>query len=142
MPLWRWFPRYRFQVSGSSMEPAYPDGRHVWVSGLAFLFRAPVRGDVVVVHSPTASDRLELKRIIGLPGEKIAWSRGAFRVNDVMLEELYARIPAAPPSDDETRHCRLGCGQYFVAGDNRPHSTDSRAYGPIPRVAIAGQVRC
>lgn len=122
------------------MEPTLPAGSRVWVNPLAYLIARPVRGDVVIVCSPAKSDRLELKRVIGLPGEEIAWSQGAFRINGAALQEPYAGTAPAPPGDDEVGRCRLGPRQYFVAGDNRLYGTDSRIYGPVDRAAIVGRV--
>ena len=98
------------------------------------------RGEVVVIRSPITPKRMDLKRIIGLPTEAISWSQGRFQVNDTLLMESYAKIPSAPPGDDEVQACHLGSDEYFVAGDNRLHSCDSRRYGPVNRSAILGTI--
>jgi signal peptidase I len=118
------------------MEPAYLDGCRVRVR--PYGSGSPDRGDVVVIRSPIAPARLELKRIIGLPDEEVAWTGGVVLINGARLDEPYARIPAAPPGDDQAGSCRLRAGEYFVAGDNRLHSTDSRGYGPVALASIAG----
>jgi signal peptidase I len=83
---------------------------------------------------------VELKRVIGQPGEEITWGRGRFQVNGFLLDEPYARIPPAPPGDDEVRAVLLGPNEYFMAGDNRLYSHDSRQYGPLSRRAILGKI--
>ncbi|MBI3319601.1 MAG: signal peptidase I [Candidatus Omnitrophica bacterium] len=127
-------------VEGASMEPAYPSGTTVLIHHLAYLLFSPARGDVVVMQSPEVADRVELKRIIGLPDEMVSWSTGRFQINGIPLDEPYARIAEAPPGDDEKRRCQLGACDYFVAGDHRLYSRDSRHYGPIARSMIIGKV--
>jgi signal peptidase I len=95
---------------------------------------------VVAIRSPETPTRIELKRVVGLPNEEIAWRAGRFSVNGALLDEPYARIPSAPPGDDELAIVRLGPHDYFVAGDNRLHSRDSRHYGPVTRRVILGKV--
>ena len=122
------------------MGPAYPAGSRLWASRLAYLMKAPSRGDAVVIRSPAMPKRLELKRIIGLPYEELSWSAGRFRVNGALLDEPYARLRSAPPGDDEVHVVHLGPQDYFVAGDNRLYSQDSRQYGPVARFAILGKI--
>ena len=126
-------------VRGHSMEPSFPDGSRVRVRWFRYLLRAPARGDVVVIRAPEASARMELKRIIGLPAERVRWTGvGRVQINGRWLREPYARVPAAPPGDDGLRECRLRRGEYFVAGDHRLYSRDSRHYGPVARRFIVG----
>ena len=132
--------RSQFEVHGQSMEPAYPAGSRVWASRRFPFFRAPSRGDVVVIRSPAMPGRMELKRIIGLPCEELSWSRGQFRVNGMPLDEPYAQPRPAPPGDDEIALVRLSPRDYFVVGDNRLYSHDSRHYGPVARSAILGRI--
>ena len=120
------------------MEPAYPEGSRVQAERL--VFAAPARMDVVVVASPKEPGQMELKRVIGLPGERVTWSRGRFAIDGAPLEEPYARIPESPPGDDARDMWQLGPDEYFVAGDNRLYSRDSRVYGPIRRSAIRAKV--
>ena len=129
-----------FQVCGQSMEPSYPDGRRVWAGRFSYLLRAPSRGDVVVIRSPEDPRRQELKRIVGLPHDELAWGGQRIRVNGASVDEPYARLRPEPPGDDLMRTIRLGPREYFVAGDNRLYSRDSRQYGPVPRRAVLGRV--
>ena len=127
-------------VRGQSMEPSFPDGSRAGVKRLAYLLRQPARGEVVVIRSPEDPHRLELKRIIGLPTETVAWHQGRMSINGHALEESYARIPAAPPGDEDVQRVALAPTRYFVAGDHRLYSRDSRHYGAIPRSSILGKV--
>lgn len=143
MVLFRWVQRllsYPVEVRGQSMEPTCSPGRRLRVSRLPYVFRRPSRGELVLVRPPGTAERADVKRVIGLPNEQVAWSQGIFRVNGELLHEPYARIPAAPPGDGEVQTSHLGPDQYFVAGDNRLYSHDSRRYGPVNRTAILAKV--
>ena len=125
------------RVSGGSMEPAYPSGRVLLASRLVLWLRAPRRGEVVAFRSPDDSARLELKRVIGLPGEVVSWQPGgAFRINHQPLDEPYARCAPPPPGDDDSGERSVPPRRYFLAGDNRLYSRDSRRYGPVDRRAL------
>lgn len=127
-------------IHGQSMEPSYPDGRRVWAGRCSYLLRRPARGDVVVIRSPEDPRRKELKRLIGLPHEELAWGGQGVRVNGGALDEPYVRRRPEPPGDDVMQVIRLGPREYFVAGDSRLYSRDSRHYGPVSRRAILGRV--
>ncbi len=126
-------------VEGHSMEPTHHQGDRVRMSRLAYWWRDPRRGDVVVVRVPAHPHRLELKRIIGLPHETISWVGGQFQIQQHVLQEPYANIRPSPPGD-EPQTVALGADQYVVVGDNRLHSDDSRLYGPVTRSAILGPI--
>lgn len=130
----------RLEVRGQSMTPTLAPGTRLVARRLPKRWGRLRRGDVVVVRPPDQAERIELKRILGLPQETISWIGGAIRVNHQPLEEPYARIPASPPGD-ELRTVHLSDGEYFVAGDNRLYSHDSRRYGPVQREAILGVLR-
>ncbi len=128
-------------VRGQSMAPAYRPGRRLCVQPPTASTCAPRRGEVIIVRCPESPRRAELKRIIGLPAERVRWTGvGRMQINGRWLREPYARVPDAPPGDDGLRECRLRRGEYFVAGDHRLYSRDSRHYGPIARSAIMGKV--
>jgi len=123
------------------MEPTHASGRTLWVTGLPYCFTNPARGDIVVFQSPGSPDHIELKRIIGLPNDMVVWAQGGrMQVNAMWLKERYVRLPPAPPGDEDVSSCVVSPRHYFVAGDNRLYSQDSRQYGPIPRQAILGKV--
>jgi len=102
------------RVTGQSMLPNYHDGRVNFINTLSYLRKKPQRGDVVAVL--TKQGEILLKRIVGLPGERISFRQGQVYVNDGLLKEPYtwSRISA------RYRGALLGPAEYFVAGDNRP----------------------
>ena len=118
------------------MEPRIDSGEYVLINALAYRFRAPQRGDVVAFHHMRTSPSIYLKRVIGLPGDRIAIERGAVSVNGARLMEPYVRF-----GDDRSYpSVVVPPNAYYVLGDNRPKSDDSRAWGFVPASEIAGQV--
>ena len=132
----------RVAVSGRSMEPALRDGDHLLVSRVAYRLAEPRRGDLVFVRSwRGAAGRPEcIKRIVGLPHEWIAVRAGRVSLNGRPLHEPYARL-ASPSLPDLSREAvlLLRSDEYFLLGDNRAWSTDSRTLGPVQRREIAGR---
>ncbi len=131
------------QVRGASMEPTFYTGDYIFTSKITYKFREPNRGDVVVFHSPKNTDIEFIKRIIGLPGDKIVIRNSEVYVNDTLIEEPY--IAEKTPLWDggyikEDEPLIVPSGQIFVMGDNRPRSSDSREFGPVPISSIIGQV--
>lgn len=121
-------------VEGSSMEPTYWEGdiRFAVVQGKV------ERGDVVVVDSVKPNEHL-IKRVVGLPGEKVQIKNSTVYINDKVYTEEY--IPYAEyPVGDFAEGIVLGVNEYFVLGDNRPISYDSRYFGAISRADIRGIV--
>ncbi|MFN4212531.1 MAG: signal peptidase I [Microgenomates group bacterium] len=131
------------QVKGASMEPTFHSGDYILTSRITYKFRKPQRGDVVVFKSPKNPDIEYIKRIIGLPGDKILIENGEVYVNGIKLEETYI---SAKTNLWETGYLKEGVAitvpenYVFVMGDNRPRSSDSREFGPIPASSIIGQV--
>ena len=121
------------------MDPAYADGTWVHISPFSYTLTNPKRGDVVALRSLENPRRWELKRIIGLPHEAITWNGGSVWINGLYLPELYVSQALAILGDD-SHHLLLGPEEYFVLGDNRLHSRDSRAYGPVLLRDILGQI--
>jgi signal peptidase I len=128
-----------FQVQGESMEPMFPSGTSVEINPFAYIARAPQRGDVIALRAPSSAERLELKRVIGLPGDRISWLGTDVWINGEKLDEPYVRPTSTVPGDAE-ESLAVGPCEYFVAGDNRLYSRDSRLYGPVPITEILGQV--
>jgi signal peptidase I len=124
----------RFQVRGYSMEPTLYDGQYLIVSKVIYWVHPPERGDVVVFRPPNGSSEDYIKRVIGLPGETIEIRGGTVWINGVALEEPYI---TAAGGDSGLR--TLGDEQYFVLGDNRNNSSDSRSWGVLPRQDIIGK---
>src|SRR3989344_9685312 len=131
-----------FLVSGASMEPNYYDGNYLLVDEITYRFREPSRGEVVVFRYPLDRRTFFIKRIIGLPGERLVSQNGQIRIfrdgADIFLEEDYLR--GGLKSTDNFDY-QLGDDKYFVLGDNRNHSFDSRNWGAIGRKDIVGLAR-
>ena len=132
-----------YSVRGDSMLPAFRPGEILLVSGSAYSDSAPARRDVVVVGDPRGTDRRYLKRVVGMPGEEITLSEGLLYIDGEHLVEPYlAGLPASPGLGE----CvwRLGDGRYFVLGDRRTRSTDSREFGAVSLDLIHGKawLRC
>jgi signal peptidase I len=132
------------QVKGHSMEPTFHDGEYIFTDKISYRVGQPARGDVVVFRSPKNSDVDYIKRIIGLPGEKVKISGGKVYVNDQRLDEgiyLASSVYTGPQSFlAEGREIIVPAGKYFVMGDNRPGSSDSRDFGPVTPSEFIGKV--
>jgi signal peptidase I len=126
----------RFIVDGSSMAPNFATGQYVFVDRVSYLISAPQRGDVVVLRSPESSERDLIKRIIGLPGERITIRNELVYVNDTPLPEDYLYAPPHYQGD-----WQLAENEYFVLGDNRNNSRDSHNFGPVSRDNLIGRAR-
>jgi signal peptidase I len=144
-----------FLVSGSSMSPTFENGDYVLVDELTYHLRAPERGEVVVFHDPQDYATYFIKRVIGLPGEKLVIANNDITVynaanpNGLVLDESY--LPAGTPvgpgdctggtMSGNTCTYNLAAGTYLTLGDNREFSYDSRDWGPLPAKNIVGLVR-
>jgi signal peptidase I len=120
------------QVTGHSMEPSYRNGRINFMHRLAYRVHDPQRGDVVGIQFE-GSRLILLKRVVALPGERVAVRKGRVYVNGAPLDEPYARGTDIPPTRGEVL---LESDQYFAIGDNR----DDSAYGLVRRSEIQGRV--
>lgn len=133
------FVGQRTQVNGESMEETLSDGDNLIVDKLSYRFVSPKRFDVIVFpHQMGGEEIFFIKRIIGLPGEKIQISNGVIYVDDVPLDEPYGNEVIAEAKSASVPVV-LGEDEYFVLGDNRNHSMDSREIGPVPRKIIVGR---
>lgn len=137
----RMFVAQPFVVSGSSMVPTFDDKNYLIVDELSYRFHEPVRGDVVIFHPPGQPKGVYyVKRVIGLPGETITIKNGVVTISNeehpkgIVLNEPY--ISAATTT---TTTKTVGADEYFVMGDNRPFSSDSRFWGTLPRANIVGR---
>ena len=153
------FSVQNFRVEGSSMQPTLEEGRYLLVnkivyfhlspSGLRTLFasdsetqdqsifpiRDPKRGDVIIFHFPLDVSRDFVKRVIGLPGDTVAIRQGQVFVNELLLVEPYVTRPDKTNMSPE----KVGPNEYFVLGDNRRASNDSRDWGTVPTDNIIGR---
>ncbi len=127
-----------FVVSGASMYPTFTSGQYLIVDQLSYDFSLPHRGDVVILKYPLDTSVYFIKRIIGLPGETVSINNGVVTINpgNITLSEPY--IESDHRSFD-TSTTTLGPNQYFVMGDNRNQSSDSRIWGTVPRDLIVGR---
>ncbi len=137
----RTFVAQPFLVSGASMEPTFENGDYLLVDELAYRFREPARGEVVVFRYPGDQRSYYIKRIIGLPGERVVIRDGQVEVfregEEKVLREPYV-APLLKAGDFEAT---LKPGEYFMMGDNRNFSFDSRNWGPLTEAGIIGLVR-
>lgn len=139
----RYFLFQPFIVSGESMVPSFQSGDYLIVEELSYRFSQPQRGDVVVFDTdfiPQYKNQRFIKRVIGLPGETVSISNGKVEVtkdnNTFLLDEKY--LPASIKTIGEVKRT-LGKDEFFVLGDNRDYSYDSRAWGVVPKKEIIGK---
>ncbi|MBA7596484.1 Signal peptidase IB [subsurface metagenome] len=137
----RYFVFQPFFVRGQSMEPNFRNGDYLIIDELTYQFRAPRRGEVVVFKYPQDPSQRYIKRIIGLPGETIKIQEGkVFIYQDeeiqALEEEYLSQLTQTPGSLQIT----LDRNEYFVLGDNRSVSADSRRWGALPEESIVGRV--
>ncbi|MGP6157434.1 MAG: signal peptidase I, partial [Vulcanimicrobiaceae bacterium] len=123
------------QVSGMSMEPRIDSDEYVLINALAYRWAAPSRGQIVAFRHERSAPTVYLKRLIGVPGDRVAIVRGIVSVNGSLLDEPYVRFrdtrsfaPVVVPPD-----------AYYVLGDNRANSDDSRSWGFVHAADIVGQ---
>lgn len=136
----RLFVAQPFIVSGASMDPTFHNGQYLIVDELSYRFAAPQRGEVVIFRYPKDPSEFFIKRIIGLPGETVTIRNGVIEVSEtggkvITLSEPYV-INQGNGADAVYP---LGPNDYFVMGDNRPESSDSRIWGVLPRQNIVGR---
>ena len=149
-----------FRVDGSSMRPTLEGGQYLLVNKLVyfridterlsrivpfwnvdrptghFAIHPPQRGEVIVFHFPRDPKKDFVKRVIGLPGERVELRRGTVYIDGAALEEPYLTIR----DDSTTPSVRIAEKQYYVLGDNRRASNDSRSWGMVPEENVVGKV--
>ncbi len=131
-----------FVVSGASMDSTFLNGQYLIVDELSYHFNAPKRGEVVIFKYPLDTKRFYIKRVVGLPGETVNIEGGAVTVTGPeyprghLLKEPY--IDSANKKSD-SMSMRLGDDEYFLMGDNRAESSDSRIWGPVKRDLMIGR---
>ena len=136
----RAFVAQPFKVSGASMVPTFHDKEYLIVDEISYRFHDPKRGEVIIFHPPQNKATYYIKRIIGLPGETISSQDGKIVIKNkdnptgFVLEEPY--ISNITSNFNEKV---LGTEEYFVMGDNRPYSSDSRTWGILPKANIVGR---
>jgi len=137
----RVFVAQPFIVSGASMDPTFTNGQYLIVDELSYNLGNPARGDVVIFKYPKNQKQYFIKRVIGLPGETVFLDgQGKVLIKDtagkviLTLDEPYVKY-----TKDDSVELALKDGEYFVMGDNRAGSFDSRAWGPVQRDLIVGK---
>jgi signal peptidase I len=133
-----------FLVSGDSMVPTFQNGDYLLIDELTYRLREPERGEVIVFRYPKDEKLFFIKRVIGLPGERVEINNGQITIingehpQGFMLDEAYI---SSSLETGGTEDITLADGQYFVLGDNRSFSLDSRSWGPVFKPEIIGLVR-
>ncbi len=129
-----------FVVDGESMHPTFQHLDYLIIDEISYRFKAPVRGDVIVFRYPLNPSTFYIKRIIGLPGETVSITRGKVSVKGPTgTTETLTEPYVATEDATYTKIVVLGSDEYFVMGDNRPNSSDSRRWGALPRENIVGR---
>lgn len=137
----RYFLIQPFIVKGASMEPSYYDGEYLIIDELSYKLRDIERGETIVFHPPENPGQYYIKRVIGLPGETIEILNGQITIynkeypNGIDIKEEYIEEYTTGKE-----HVTLGADEYYLLGDNRDASLDSRRIGPIPFSNIVGRV--
>ncbi len=140
----RYFLFKPFYVKGASMEPNFFDKEYLIIDEISYRLRAPQRGEVIVFKYPENPKEYFLKRIIALPGERVKISEGKITIYNqehpegVVLDEPY--LPADLLTSGERTFVPLNENQYFVLGDNRDNSYDSRRFGAVDKSLVVGRV--
>ncbi|MDP2812650.1 MAG: signal peptidase I [bacterium] len=125
-----------FYVEGASMEPNFFQNEYLIIDEISYRFNEPQRGEVIIFKSPQDSRSYFIKRVIGLPGEKVKVKDGRIFINGQELAEVYINNF----SSEDNEEIIIAQDEYFVLGDNRINSLDSRSFGPIKKTSIIGRV--
>ena len=142
----RYFAVQPFIVDGESMMPNYTNSEYLLAEKISYLVGAPKRGDAIIFRYPGNPSVNYIKRVIGLPGEKVTVANNTITIyssehpDGVALQENY--LPDGTLTLTQERDplaTTLGTDQYFVLGDNREHSSDSREWGILPKSNIIGR---
>ena len=129
-----------FIVNGNSMVPTFQDGNYLIVDEISYRFEEPERGDVIIFRYPNDPSKFFIKRVIGLPSETIRIDGSKVFIKNEKTpdgEELYEPYVVYP--SENHMEVKLTDDQYFVMGDNRSQSSDSRTWGPMPKKFLVGQ---
>ncbi|MEK7639031.1 MAG: signal peptidase I [Patescibacteria group bacterium] len=137
----RMFIAQPFIVSGASMENTFHSGEYLIVDQITYHFEEPTRGEVIIFRYPRDPSKFFIKRVIGTPGDTVTIEGNTVTIinadnpNGIVLKEPYIKSMAPGARFEET----LGEREYFVMGDNRDESSDSRSWGVLQRERIVGR---
>lgn len=138
-----WLVAQPHKVSGSSMFPNFKDGDYIITDKVTYKFNEPARGDVVVFKNPRDESQDFIKRIMGLPGDRVKVQSGHVYINDKLVNEPYLKPEVITNPGNfmhEGQEVVVQPGEYLAMGDNRPHSSDSREWGYVTKQEIIGRV--
>lgn len=121
-------------VNQNSMHPTLEHGERILVNVLSPRYRLPERGEIIVFADPRGVEHFLIKRVVGLPRDRVEIRDGAVLVND----QPFPEAPTVQPHDEDRGPIVVPPGSLFVMGDNRPSSLDSRDFGPIPADSVRG----
>ncbi|OGN14891.1 MAG: signal peptidase I [Candidatus Yanofskybacteria bacterium RIFCSPHIGHO2_02_FULL_43_22] len=131
-----------FFVKGASMESNFEDGDYLLIDEISYRFTEPARGDVIVFRYPEDRSQFFIKRIIGLPGETIEVKNNKVMIYNTESTDGLVLVEGYLDTNQETLGnllVRLDDNEYFVLGDNRLASSDSRRWGPVNKTLITGK---
>lgn len=131
-----------FIVSGDSMVPTFENGEYLIVDEISYRFEEPARGDVIIFRYPKDPSKYFIKRIIGLPGDTVSLNNGTVTIANAQNPDGFVETGPYLAEGNQTYErytVALAEDEYFVMGDNRPASSDSRSWGPLPRENIVGR---
>lgn len=132
-----------FQVNGQSMFPNYHNGEYILTNLITLKIGKPTRGEVVVFQAPIDKEKDFIKRVIGVPGDKVMLSGGSVYVNGIKLDESNYLAPDVKTYGgnflSEGNEVTVPEGNYFTLGDNRTASSDSREWGFVPSSKLIGK---
>ncbi|MDO8513086.1 MAG: signal peptidase I [bacterium] len=138
----RYFVIQPFVIEGNSMEPDFHDRQLILINKLSYRIHNPNRGDVIVFESPQNHSIYYIKRIIGIPGDEIQLKEGDVYLNGEKIDEPYLSLGQKTTADTSatgTLDVTVGRDQFFVMGDNRDQSSDSREWGLLDKNLISGK---
>lgn len=138
----RFFIAQPFVVSGASMDPTFKDGQYLIVDELSYRFQNPHRGDIIIFEPPVDMSKYYIKRVIGLPSDTVVIKDGIVTIKNSENPDGFVLDQSYVDSENEKidfMSITLTDKQYFVMGDNRKSSSDSRIWGPITRNEIVGK---
>lgn len=127
------------RVEGRSMEPTLHDQDRLVVNKLAYQLHDPEVGDVVMLLHPNNPDQSLVKRVVAAPGDTVAFREGVVLRNGVVADESFLAVDLR--SFEDRPPVAIPEGFYFVLGDHRNNSSDSRAFGPVPKKYILGRIQ-